>query len=188
MLVDAGVDAWAADQYMSRTYFAHDRVIQDLAATPAGGFDLVIASEVLEHLTDPAAVGRDFRRVLNPAGAVVLTTELYDPAAHGPDWPYLASEYGQHVLFWTRAALRAFADRHGFRSVGYFPDGRFPAVVLAATSAEDLAAALDRAGDRLRNPAEAADAARVWQLFHAVGPHARPLAEAEPAGPAGGGS
>ena len=40
----------------------------------AGAFDLVVASEVLEHLDSPAAVLRELQRVLIPEGKMVAST------------------------------------------------------------------------------------------------------------------
>jgi len=41
---------------------------------PDGSFDLIWCSEVIEHLRDPAAVVREFRRVVRPGGRMILTT------------------------------------------------------------------------------------------------------------------
>jgi SAM-dependent methyltransferase len=41
---------------------------------PDQSADLIIATEILEHVTDPLPLLRDFRRVLRPQGCVLLTT------------------------------------------------------------------------------------------------------------------
>jgi ubiquinone/menaquinone biosynthesis C-methylase UbiE len=48
----------------------------DIATLPftSGSFDMVIARSVVEHLTDPPRVFREFFRVLRPGGHVVLIT------------------------------------------------------------------------------------------------------------------
>lgn len=78
--------------------FARDRggalgCCADLHALPFrdGVFDLVISMSVVEHLTDPEQVFREFERVLKPGGvAVVQTPNLYDyvsiVAALSPYW------------------------------------------------------------------------------------------------------
>lgn len=40
----------------------------------ANSFDVVISRSVVEHLTDPGAVFREFHRVLKPGGVVILST------------------------------------------------------------------------------------------------------------------
>ena len=150
MLTDAGVDAWLHDPYVAQPYFAGTRSIPDLKDAPAGAFDLVTAFEVAEHLTDPVRVGADLRRVLRPGGAFVLSTGLYEPGLHGPDWPYLTPLTGQHILFWSRAAFRAFAARQGLRSVAFVTGEAIDLTVLADRPADDLDRAVRAAADRLK--------------------------------------
>jgi len=53
----------------------------DLAHLPlsTASVDLIMSRSVLEHLTDPVAVYREFARVLRPGGAVVfLTANMWD--------------------------------------------------------------------------------------------------------------
>lgn len=53
--------------------------IQATALEPAS-FDLVLCSEVIEHLRDPAAALASIRRLLRPGGVLVLST----PQRHSP--------------------------------------------------------------------------------------------------------
>jgi 2-polyprenyl-3-methyl-5-hydroxy-6-metoxy-1,4-benzoquinol methylase len=175
MLADAGVDAWTHDPFVANPFFATERVIPSLETLPDRTFDVVTAFEVFEHLTDPAAVGAEFRRLLRPGGAVVISTTLYEPGTHGPDWFYLSRAAGQHVLFWSRGAMRAFAARFGFASVGYFPTDGFPCVVLADRPATDLSAALTRLDERLWDEPFFRTAAGEWLLANR--PAAAPAAD-----------
>jgi SAM-dependent methyltransferase len=55
------------------------RVVRDdvtRSALPAGAFDVVLCSEVIEHLRDPRAALRGLRRLLAPGGTLVLSTPL----------------------------------------------------------------------------------------------------------------
>jgi len=50
--------------------------VDDITATrlPRGGFDLILCSEVIEHLHDSAAALANMRRLLAPGGVLVLST------------------------------------------------------------------------------------------------------------------
>jgi len=55
------------------------RVVRDdvtRSALPAGSFDVVLCSEVIEHVPDPAPALRGLRRLLAPGGTLVLSTPL----------------------------------------------------------------------------------------------------------------
>ena len=55
------------------------RVLRDdvtRSALPAGSFDLVLCSEVIEHLPDPGPALAGLRRLLVPGGTLVLSTPL----------------------------------------------------------------------------------------------------------------
>ena len=80
-------------------------------ATPAAplpfrdqAFNGIIATEVLEHVPDPAAVFREFYRVLKPGGKALLSTPMYWPAH---EQPYDFFRYPGH-------GLMALASRAGF--------------------------------------------------------------------------
>ncbi|MGN6690408.1 MAG: bifunctional 2-polyprenyl-6-hydroxyphenol methylase/3-demethylubiquinol 3-O-methyltransferase UbiG [Sphingopyxis sp.] len=59
----------AAGQGLAITYFAGE-----LAALPAGTFDLVTSMEVVEHVTDPAAFIGELAARLAPGGLMILST------------------------------------------------------------------------------------------------------------------
>jgi SAM-dependent methyltransferase len=167
MLRDGGFDAWLADPYVARPYFCPERHIADLRTLPAGSFDAVTAFEVLEHLTDPCRVGEDLRRILAPGGVFVLSTAVYHPGVHNSDWPYLSTEMGQHVTFWSRVALSHFAAQLGFRSVGYGPGSEGFVVVFSSEQAEELKAKLAKAAKLLQKPEYMGRITRCWELTHA---------------------
>ena len=47
---------------------------EDLAAEMPGAFDVVIASEVIEHVADPALFAASLAKLVRPGGAVFVTT------------------------------------------------------------------------------------------------------------------
>jgi SAM-dependent methyltransferase len=167
MLRDGGFDGWLADPHIPRPFFSADRHIANLRDLPANSFDVATAFEVFEHLTDPCRVGEELRRVLHPDGTMVLSTGIYHPGAHGQEWPYLCTETGQHVTFWTRRALSHFAASLGFRSVGYSPSTEGFVIVLTALPAETLKVRLARAAQLLRQPDFLGKSTRCWEFTHA---------------------
>ena len=62
---------------------------------PAAHFDLVVAFEIIEHLQDPAAFLRELRRVLHPAGILLLSTpnRLYYTDDRGEVNPFHVREF-----------------------------------------------------------------------------------------------
>jgi SAM-dependent methyltransferase len=174
MLVDAGVNAWLHDPYVTQPYFAGERVVPRLEVVPDASYDVITSFEVFEHLTNPRPIGEEFRRLLRPGGAVVLTTCLYEPGTHGPDWYYLHPNTGQHILFWSRTALEMFAARYGFSSVGYLPaTPGLQCIILADRPANDLAGTLAKMEDQLRSGPVPREAADGWLLTRlADGPRA----------------
>lgn len=86
---------------------ARPDIVADAQQLPlAGGcIDLVFCSQVLEHVTDPAALLAECARVLRPGGALVLSAPFW--------WP-LHEEPHDHWRF-TRHGLAVLARRAGLR-------------------------------------------------------------------------
>jgi SAM-dependent methyltransferase len=88
-------------------------------------FDLVISTQVLEHVGDPAKAVREFHRVTSPGGRVLASThgvQVYHPAP---------TDYWR----WTHAGLhRLFETSADWATVSVAPVGG-AATCLAATSA-----------------------------------------------------
>ncbi len=54
------------------------RRVTTLAGEPPGKFDLILSSSVLEHVSDPASLFRDLRRVIAPAGVMLHLVDYRD--------------------------------------------------------------------------------------------------------------
>jgi len=103
-------DAPYADLFRHRSYvtadlFAGADVRCDAMHLPFRGaaFDLVICTEVLEHVPGPDAVLQEIRRVMTGGGTLILTTPL-TWGVHAP----------QDYHRWTRSGLVRLLAGHGF--------------------------------------------------------------------------
>jgi SAM-dependent methyltransferase len=115
LLADDRHQVWGVDEY-PRAIFCEDRVTR--ALPEQGQFDLVIASEVVEHLLDPMATVAALKKKVDEAGLLIITTELYVSGKHGADWHYLVPAHGQHVTFYSGDGLRGLMRRNGLQFVG----------------------------------------------------------------------
>jgi SAM-dependent methyltransferase len=70
---------------------------------PNESFDLIICTEVLEHVPDPAAALNEMRRTLRSTGALVLSTPLTWGVHEQRDFHR-----------WTDSGLRQLLSQHGF--------------------------------------------------------------------------
>lgn len=73
-----------------------------------GAFDLVVSTEVVEHVHDVQRFLSEARRVLRPRGRLALTTPAHWPVIRTPD------PLSPHVRLFTRGSLRRLLDEMGF--------------------------------------------------------------------------
>jgi SAM-dependent methyltransferase len=81
-------------------------------------FDLVWASEVIEHVADTARWLSEVRRVLAPRGRLLLTTPNHPRLAilvHGLE--RFSEPLGDHLHLYTQASLATTLDEFGFDQV-----------------------------------------------------------------------
>ncbi|MDD5041862.1 MAG: class I SAM-dependent methyltransferase [Candidatus Peribacteraceae bacterium] len=71
----------------------------DLSQIPDASFDVVLCTEVLEHLHTPERAIAEFRRVLKPQGLLLLSTRFIFPLHDVPGDYYRYTKYGlRHLL------------------------------------------------------------------------------------------
>ena len=88
-------------------------------------FDVILASEVIEHVPDPAAFVNALRVHLAPGGTVVLTTPAAEVVAPSTKVQGMqAIGPGGHLFLFTAEALEQFLIREGFGSVCVVRDGQ----------------------------------------------------------------
>jgi Methyltransferase domain len=104
LLRDYGVNCLVYDKYAQPSY-APNFVAQSLSQAR-----ILLAFEVFEHFENPRD---DFKALLDLDIPVVMaSTAIFKD--QGPDWWYLAPETGQHVFFYSVAALKLIARTYGY--------------------------------------------------------------------------
>jgi SAM-dependent methyltransferase len=141
-LARAGVDAVGADiahAAIERASGRHPglefRVVPLDGPLPFedGAFELVWASEVIEHVADTAVWLSEVRRVLVPGGGLLLTTPSHGRVpvfVRGVD--RFSEPLGDHLHLYTRRSLAQLLHEFGFGSVRVRAVGGVP--VLSRTS------------------------------------------------------
>lgn len=99
---------------------------------PAGEFDAVVASEVIEHVFDTDGIFAEFHRLLRPSGRLLLSCpyhgffkDLAVLLTGGMDRHY-HDPYSSHVRYYSPNTLRLVHQKRGFRLVKQGGVGRFP--------------------------------------------------------------
>lgn len=120
-----GADVSAAGLLAARRLLPRARLVRCDVERPlpfaSGAFDLLILSELVEHVRGLPAILAECRRVLRPGGAVVLTTpNLWDVrraigALGGPTWSGYRDD--THVNLQNPRSIRQRLTEVGFRGV-----------------------------------------------------------------------
>ncbi len=130
-----GVDASASGiQIARRTYpgaeFVHALIDRDL---DIGKFDLVISSDVIEHLYRPSDLLEAAKSQLKPGGQILLGTpyhgylkNLVVAAAGRMDAHFSALHDGGHIKFFSVNTLSQLVRAYGFDHLSFTFYGRAP--------------------------------------------------------------
>jgi 2-polyprenyl-3-methyl-5-hydroxy-6-metoxy-1,4-benzoquinol methylase len=107
LLRDYELNCFVLDKYATPTY------AQGFEAPDFAQPDMMVAFEVMEHYAEPR---KDLEELFaKRPKAVLASTGIFD--AQGPDWWYLAPDSGQHVFFYSEAALQLIARTHDYELV-----------------------------------------------------------------------
>ncbi len=109
---------------------ADDRLLMNLNCAP---FDLVVSTEVVEHLYSPRAFVAGCYHALRPGGTFIVTTPYHGylknlllstlgkwDAHANPLWD------GGHIKLWSRRTLSALLEEAGFIDLRFCGAGRLP--------------------------------------------------------------
>jgi 2-polyprenyl-3-methyl-5-hydroxy-6-metoxy-1,4-benzoquinol methylase len=110
----------------------------------AGASDIVISTEVIEHLYDPRAMVRNAFALLRPGGEAILTTPYHGYVKNvalavtgSCDAHYTALWDGGHIKFWSPRTLTKLLTGAGFADFSWSGAGRIPllwkSMVIKAT-------------------------------------------------------
>ena len=130
-----GVDASASGiEIARRTYpgvnFVHALIDRDLSL---GQFDLVVSSDVIEHLYRPSDLLEAAVRLIKPGGKILVGTPYHGYlknlvlAATGKmDAHFSALHDGGHIKFFSVNSLSKLMRAHGFQDLSFTYYGRAP--------------------------------------------------------------
>lgn len=142
-LSEAGFDVTGCDpseegiEFARRTYpqcqFSLLSVYDDPATLGEAHFDVVVSTEVIEHLFLPRALPRFAATILPKDGFLILSTPYHGYiknfalALSGKfDNHFTALWDGGHIKFWSRATLTKLLEEEGFLVTGFIGAGRIP--------------------------------------------------------------
>ncbi len=81
-------------------------------------FDMVLSTEMLEHVKDPFQVEREIRRVTSVGGRLILSTRFVFPLHDTPHDYWRFSKYGLKELFKEWDIIEIIAETKNFSTTG----------------------------------------------------------------------
>ena len=121
------------------------------AGYPEGHFDVVAASELLEHVTDPRTIVAEVARILRPGGLFWATT----PNGWGLSARLLAKNWSvvappEHLQLFTNRGIKSLLSQAGFRRISIATYGVNPIEILhhfRRNSVNEHTSETNRSGD-----------------------------------------
>ncbi len=120
---------------------ADDRVLETLREEP---FDLVVSTEVIEHLYDPRGYARGCFKALKPGGRFICSTPYHGYLKNlalslAGKWDDHANPLwdGGHIKLWSRRTLSRLLLETGFRNLRFVGAGRLPFLWMTMVMAGD---------------------------------------------------
>jgi len=96
-------------------------------------FDVIVSTEVIEHLYAPHLLPRYASAVLRDGGYLVISTPYHGylknfalSLFNGWDKHHTTLWHGGHIKFWSRTTLAQLLQENGFKPIGFQGVGRVP--------------------------------------------------------------
>ena len=130
-----GVDASSSGIQIAQRTYPHVNFVEALIdrELSLGQFDLVVSSDVIEHMYRPSDLLDAARSLLKPGGQILLGTPYHGYlknlvlAATGKmDAHFSALHDGGHIKFFSVKTLSMLMKAHGFQDLNYTFYGRAP--------------------------------------------------------------
>lgn len=80
-------------------------------------FEMILCTEVLEHIPDPVMAIKEMKRVLKPEGKLVLSTRFVFPIHDAPGDYWRFTKYGLLKLFADWEVLEIMAEAPSFKTL-----------------------------------------------------------------------
>ena len=106
------------NQLLGKSGYGQIDYVGDIAMipVPSESFDVLLCTEVLEHVPEPIRAVKEFARILNPSGKLLLTAPL-GSGLHQEPYHF----YGGYTPYW----YRKFLSEVGFEQIIVQPNGGF---------------------------------------------------------------
>jgi 2-polyprenyl-3-methyl-5-hydroxy-6-metoxy-1,4-benzoquinol methylase len=131
-----GVDASRSGINMARRAYPGVQFVEAMLGSELkglGSFDLVISSDVIEHLYRPSDLLEAATSLLKPGGQILLGTPYHGylknlvlAAAGKMDAHFSALHDGGHIKFYSKRTLSTLMINHGFEDLSFTFYGRAP--------------------------------------------------------------
>jgi 2-polyprenyl-3-methyl-5-hydroxy-6-metoxy-1,4-benzoquinol methylase len=100
---------------------------------PRTNFDMVVSTEVVEHLYSPHELPDYAFRALRPGGMFAISTPYHGylknlalSVTNGWDKHHTVDWHGGHIKFWSRETLGQLLTKSGFELIDFVGVGRMP--------------------------------------------------------------